>query len=260
MRTQIVAPDEVPVVALGDGVVARVLGGSLGGVGGTNGDPLAASVNARAAPVLLLHVHVAPGAAGTLAPLPAEFNGFLWMLDGALVVGGDGGDALADGVPAQFGGNGLLRLPPGGDALALCNNDCERPARALVALGRPRRKPYYKYVGYGGGFIHSSVSAVEAAMAEYEQDPCGYGRRAAVEDAAAEEDGGDESDAGTAEQTIPAVEMSAYELIGGFQENGGDMMERPPEVVGRFTYARAAPPPPSPPPPAEDAKETTDGS
>ena len=93
--------------------------------------------------------------------------------------------------------------------------------RLFVALGLPHRKPSVKYVGYGGGLIHRTADEAEAAMAEYESDPLNFGR-AAAKDAA------------------KAVETAQYELVSGFQDNGGDMMERPSGARARFTNAKKA--------------------
>ena len=57
-------------------------------------------------------------------------------------------------------------------------------------------------------------------MAEYEADPINFGRAAA----------------GTAAKE---VDVSAYKLIPGFQDNYGEMMERPATAVARWTYADA---------------------
>ena len=93
-------------------------------------------------------------------------------------------------------------------------NATDAPAQVLVALGLPHRAPYAKYVGYGGGFVHRDANSVEAAMAEYERDPRSYGRAAAG--------------------ATRAVDTSHLELVGGFQDNGGPMLERPDGVVARF--------------------------
>jgi hypothetical protein len=58
---------------------------------------------------------------------------------------------------------------------------------------------------------------VQAAMDEYEADPKNFGRRAAKD-------------------TAKDVDMSGYRLVPGFQSDGGEMMERPPEALARFAY------------------------
>lgn len=224
VATQVVAPSAVPRVEQPDGLSVRVLAGSYRG----SVDALAPSVTH---PVLLLHVLLPAGARGALAPLPAEFNGFAWLLEGSVEVGGAGegggahsGDSSAS-LPgavlvAEPGALGLVLLPPGGNELHLSNAHASAPAELFVALGRPHRRPYFKYVGYGGGLIHRSVGEVEAAMAEYEADPMQFGRAAA----------------GAAAQPpdVTAV-RERYALVPGFQSDGGDMMERPTGVVARFT-------------------------
>ena len=109
-----------------------------------------------------------------------------------------------------------------------CGGDATEAASLLVALGRPQRRPYFKYVGYGGGLIHRTVGEVEAAMAEYESNPKGYGCSAA---------GGSAG--------CPTEDFERFELVSGFQDNGGDMMERPDGVVARFKFAPEPEPEPA---------------
>ena len=108
-----------------------------------------------------------------------------------------------------------------------CACPCTRTHPPLRST-QPTRSPAIcpipgRYVGYGGGLIHRSLSEVEAAMSEYESDPKRYGRRAVA--------------AALGEASLPEVDMSAYTLVSGFQSNGGEMMERPAEAVARFAYA-----------------------
>ncbi|KAH8047070.1 quercetin 2,3-dioxygenase [Aureococcus anophagefferens] len=182
---------------------AMAMDGATTGSGVLAGAYRDAADGLRAAhPLVVLHVEVAK--AGTLGPLPAGHNGGLWVLDGRLGAGD---------VELEFGAEGLCLLPPGGTALRLRNLG-DAPAQALVALGAPHRRPYAKYVGYGGGFVHRDAAGVEAAMAEYERDPRHYGRAAAG--------------------ATRAVDTSHLDLVGGFQDNGGPMLERPDGVVARF--------------------------
>ena len=209
VRTQVLLPEEVPVVACGD-LRVRVLAGDFGG----NANVLTSA----AYPILLLHVLVPAEADVELTGLPVEFNGFMWLWEGAVTVG-DGDDALL----TAYGDEGMRRLPPGGTSLRLRGATGEGAADAelLVALGMPQRKPYYKYVGYGGGFIHRTVEEVEAAMADYESNPKQYGCAVAGSSGCPEED------------------LQRFDLVGGFQDNGGEMMERPDGIVARFAYAPA---------------------
>jgi redox-sensitive bicupin YhaK (pirin superfamily) len=209
VTTGMVHPDEVPCVLQdGDGIGVRVLAGEYRG----KQCKLSESITH---PVLLLHVRVLPHATGTLGPLPPEYNGFAWMTHGACAFGSPGGSAA---VVAERGETGMVLLPPGGSTLMVANN-ADAEALFVLALGRPQRKPYYKYVGYGGGFIHRSRDAVEAAIGEYERAPAEYGRVAA----------GDAS---------RPISLEAYEMVGGFQENGGEMLERPEGLPpARFKWA-----------------------
>ena len=152
-----------------------------------------------ALPLVILHGRV--DGAATLASLPPGHNGFIWVLDGALTAGG---------ATLTYGERGLGLLPPGGDRLRL-----EGAAEFFVGLGPPRRVPHYKYVGYGGGFVSRSVAGVEAAMSEYERDPRAFGRT-----------------------TAAAPSTDHLNLVGGFQDDDGPMMERPAETVARFVYKK----------------------
>ncbi|KAL1507236.1 hypothetical protein AB1Y20_008085 [Prymnesium parvum] len=207
VSTQVVQPSEVPRVVLEGGLKLRVLSGSYKGTA----DMLAPS---SAHPTLLLHGRLDPNADGSLTELPADFNGFLWVVEGSLVAGNPS-DKVEE---VSAGERGLLHLPPGGSVLRLRNASSAKRATFVIGMGLPHRKPYYKYVGYGGGLIHRSLPEVEAAMSEYEADPKNFGRSAA----------------GAKEGTI---DTSEYVLLSGFQSDGGDMMERPKDVVARFAYA-----------------------
>jgi hypothetical protein len=163
--------------------------------------------------VLLLHVRVPPRASGAIGPLPHEYNGFAWMTHGACAFGGGGAPVVA-----ETGAMGMVLLPPGGTELTVANEG-EREAIFVLALGQPHRAPYFKYVGYGGGFVHRSRKAVEAALAEYERAPTEYGRAAAGAEAR-------------------PVSFDAYEMVSGFQDNDGEMFERPEGLPpGRFKWA-----------------------
>lgn len=213
LAAQVVAPADVPRIVQPDGLALRVLAGSYRGAA----DPLAATVTH---PVLLLHVQLPPGGRCSLADLPVDFNGFAWLLEGSAEVGGGPGAESGAVRLAEPGEHGLALLPPGGDVLALTNARVDAPAQLLVAFGRPHRRPYFKYVGYGGGFIHRSVGEVEAAMAEYESDPTNYGRGAA---------------AARAKPPAATAVAERYALVPGFQSDSGEMLERPAGIVARFT-------------------------
>lgn len=169
---KVVAPDAVPreLSQAAQGLLVRCLAGGYRGTAD-------AFRQSASTPVLLLHVRVESGADGSLLDLPCEFNGFLWVLAGAVVVGGSGeAGGERQGVRAEHGvQRGLVMLPPGGDTLRIRHagavdggGEARREAGAsdaaqlFIGLGRPHRKPHVKYVGYGGGFIHRSVEEVEA--------------------------------------------------------------------------------------------------
>ena len=65
-------------------------------------------------------------------------------------------------------------------------------------------------------------------MADYESNPKQYGCAVAGSSGCPEED------------------LQRFDLVGGFQDNGGEMMERPDGIVSRFVYAPAPEPEPEP--------------
>jgi len=210
--SELLAPEAVPLlIQPEDGIAIRV----LAGIYRDSGNPMP-SVGPT---ILLLHIRLQPGMEGRLGPIPHEYNGFAWVLEGSARVGGDTEEQGIDITgPAS---TGLALLPPGGDQIQIRHLPLEAdPAAAcelFIGLGLPHRADYVKYVGYGGGLIHRTVEEVEAAMAEYESDPLGYGLQAA----------------GKGEQTL---DLSFVEPVSGFMDNGGDPMERPTEARARFKY------------------------
>ena len=106
----------------------------------------------------------------------------------------------------------MAKLPPGGTELRLRNPSAESPCELLIFLGIPVRKPYCKYVGYGGAMVHANRDLVEEAMAVYERDPKNFGR----DDSAAR------------------IDWSKYFLVPGFQNRDGPGLEREDGVLARF--------------------------
>ena len=157
-----------------------------------------------AAALALVVLHGRVSGTASLGLLPPGYNGFIWVLDGSLAAGG---------AALTYGESGLGLLPPGGDRLRLTS---DAPCEFFLALGPPRRVAHYKYVGYGGGFVGRSIAGVEAAMAGYECDPRAFGRTTA---------------------TAPSTDH--LDLVGGFQDDNGPMMERPAGAVARFRYRKS---------------------
>ena len=231
--TQLVAPENIPLCVIPGGMAVRVLIGDLPAQGGGGDGGHDNGVTARCSspvkqrgtsPVLLLHARVAPGGDATLS-LPAAMNGFLFVNDpdgGRVIVGStpshvnntsDGGtssDELLFG--GDIEGKQMAKLPPGGTDLRFRNPSSEKPCELLIFLGMPVRKPYCKYVGYGGAMVHHSRELVEEAMAVYERDPKNFGR----EDSSAQ------------------IDWSKYYLVEGFQNRGGPGYERGDGIKARF--------------------------
>ena len=233
-KSQLVSPKNVPISRVDEGLVLRILHGRWDTGEGEVGSP-AKQFGDQA--VLLIHGKIRAGHESLLSRLPPEMNGGVFLLtygDAKLGLGSSmsltpssahsesskrAGESSETFDPnSQFYGvleatcnNVLALLPPGGQDLAL-HNMCGADVEFLIFMGEPTRKPYYKYVGYGGGLIHRSRELVESAMAVYEQDPKGFGR--------------DDSSAD--------IDWSSYSLTSGFQASGGPALERKELYQARF--------------------------
>ena len=213
VSTQVVLPGDIHLLRNEDtGIHVRVLAGEYAGCK----NPMARTSHH---PIMLLHVRVEAGAKGQLAAIPPSYNGFVWKVRGgpSRVCG-----TLFPDDPSTF-----LFLPPGGEIITLKGEGGD--TELFIGLGEPHRAPCFKYVGYGGAFLHRSEEEVVNEMAKYESSPRDYGRDAIIaKDAAA---------------LAPASKLTSHlDLIPGFQSNGGPMEERPEGVIARFKYAESLSP------------------
>lgn len=138
---QIIRAADVP-VRREDGVEVRVYSGASGDV---------ASPTRNRVPVTLLDVRLEAGAR-IAQTLPASFNGFLYVIDGAVAVGG---------VELRPGQIGWLDRPtaPGDSELALAN-PTDAPARVLVYAGERQNVSlvsYGPFIGESEGDIVRSI-------------------------------------------------------------------------------------------------------
>lgn len=138
---------EVPVVDARDGARVRVLCGAFEG----RRSPL----DQLSTPVLLLDVHLDPGARVTV-PVPREQTAF------ALSIAGSG---HAGGSP--FGPNAAVSFAEDGDALSLAAGS--EGLHVVVGAGAPLREP----VVFGGPFAMGSREAIEDAYARYRRGDMG---------------------------------------------------------------------------------------
>jgi len=154
-------------IASDDGVTVRVLSGSVDGVE-------ASTVNV--VPVLYLEVEMETGKRVTL-PVPAAYNGFVHILEGAVQAGadsvqGNSGDVLWLDYPEHDSGESTLTIA------------AQTRARLLVVTGRPIREEVVAY----GPFVMNSAQEIRDAFEDYHAGRFGGPTPAALEaeEAAAE--------------------------------------------------------------------------
>ncbi|HEY1090475.1 MAG TPA: pirin family protein [Burkholderiaceae bacterium] len=132
---------EIPEIEA-NGVVARVIAGSSGG--------LAGAVQRDFTEPLYLDLHFAPGARFEQV-LPAEHNAFVYVYRGGLKVGDTA-------VPQQR----MAILANQGDHVALVNGDAE--TRAILIAGRPLREPIAQY----GPFVMNTQAEIFQAVKDFQ--------------------------------------------------------------------------------------------
>lgn len=149
-RYQEFGPDRVPSVAPADGVLVKVIAGS---VSGTNGP-----ISQPATDPTYLDVELAPGARFT-HPLPEGHAAFLYVFEGAVRVGA-GADART--VKSQE----LAVLSAGADVQieGLNAGDAGGGARAILVAGRPLREPVARY----GPFVMNTKEELMQAFKDFQ--------------------------------------------------------------------------------------------
>ena len=172
-------------------------------------------------PMLILHCRIDPEGDSVIS-LPPEMNGLIFVTGKRSVISIGGGDDDASKSASEVVlseenvSTQMALLPPGGCDLRVKNLKKEH-ADFMLFLGRPVRKPYCKYVGYGGAMVHASPELCEAAMAEYERDPMNFGLC----------DG----------KATPKEFSERFKLIPGFFNKNGPGLEREDGVLARFEYS-----------------------
>lgn len=139
-RYQDIPAAQIPEATSADGLATvRVIAGEALGV--------SAVIDTRT-PITYQHWTLKPGAHTELA-LPADFNVFVYVFDGAIEVAGERVEA------------GQLALLKRGDTLALGGGD---GGQALLIGGRPLSEP----VAWGGPFVMNTKTEVYEAFADYQ--------------------------------------------------------------------------------------------
>ena len=135
------------------GVEARVYSGR-------SGDAVAKTMNA--APVTLVDVRLEPNASFE-QDLPASYNGFIVVIEGAVSAGDPAKTLLKDQV-------GWLDRPTGADASALRLRAAGTPARVLIYAGEPQQMR----LAARGQFISGSEAELAGYFAAYRRGEFPY--------------------------------------------------------------------------------------
>ncbi|MCE4556482.1 pirin family protein [Roseateles cellulosilyticus] len=139
-----VASAEVPEYKR-DGVTVRVIAGASHGVAG--------AVQRDATQPLYLDVHLPPGARFE-QPLPAGFNAFVYVYEGAL--------KYDSGCLQQSGRMAILANTASSDGVRLQAGDA--PARALLIAGKPLGEPIAQY----GPFVMNTEAELVQAVRDFQ--------------------------------------------------------------------------------------------
>ncbi len=150
-----IAPADVPLLTLADGVTVRVLAGASHGVAG--------AVTRPTTEPLYLDITLPPGTRFEQT-LPAGHNAFVYMFGGSVLVG-DGDTAT----PVESDRMAILTNPREGDAadgvrLAAPANLGES-ARVLLVAGRPLNEPIVQH----GPFVMNSSDEIRQAVLDFQR-------------------------------------------------------------------------------------------
>jgi len=142
-RYQDIAPERIPEVELAQGVSARVIAGSAGGVTGP--------VQADATAALYLDVRLAQDARTELA-IPAGHNAFVYVYEGQATVGEGSHSELLRGELGVLGSGETVRIAAAKSA-----------ARMIVVAGRPFNEPVAKY----GPFVMNTQQQIVQTIEDF---------------------------------------------------------------------------------------------
>ena len=147
-----IAPADVPMFTLDNGVCVRVIAGASHGVAG--------AVSRPTTEPLCLDITLPPGTEFD-AQLPAGHNAFVYCHGGAAVrIGGAGGAAVESEHMA------ILANEAGADGVRLtAPADPADAARVLLVAGRPLNESIVQY----GPFVMNSHREIEQAVADYQR-------------------------------------------------------------------------------------------
>ena len=140
-------PEDIPVAELAGDVRVHVLAGDVGGVHGP--------IDGRATEPVYLDVEIPAGGAAAI-PLPEGHEGFVYPIDGDVIVGPKGASDAKTlrgelGVLSE-GGGVVLRATAGA------------PARAIVVAGKPIGEPVVQY----GPFVMNTYDEIREAVLDFQ--------------------------------------------------------------------------------------------
>ncbi|HTJ02682.1 MAG TPA: pirin family protein, partial [Methylovirgula sp.] len=141
-RYRDVAAKDIPTVALGEGVSAKLLAGSIG--------EASAVVETGATEPLLLDLVLASGASVDL-PVAADHNAFLYVYEGAVQVGSEARAVSATELAVLSLGAGVTLKAS------------DEGARLIFAAAKPLREPIAKY----GPFVMNTEAEIKQAIADF---------------------------------------------------------------------------------------------
>jgi hypothetical protein len=142
-RYQDIAPDQIPEVSVSNGATVRVIAGDLGDVRGP--------VQGIATEPVYLDVHLEADATAELA-LPPGHNGFVYVYEGQVRVGGGANENLVRG------DLGVLS-----DGSAVKVSALNAPAKLIVVAGKPLNEPVAKY----GPFVMNTQQQIVQAVEDF---------------------------------------------------------------------------------------------
>jgi redox-sensitive bicupin YhaK (pirin superfamily) len=142
-------PSEIPAVKLDGGGVVKVIAGKVR----ANGTETAGPIGGLTTDPLYLDVELPAGATFTQA-VDADYNAFLYVFEGAALVGPSGGER-----PLATHSGGLLS---GGEEIRLRAD--AQGARLLLLAGKPIGEPIVQY----GPFVMNTREEIEQAIREYQ--------------------------------------------------------------------------------------------
>ncbi|MGD8376460.1 MAG: pirin family protein [Acidobacteriota bacterium] len=145
-RYQDIPPEAVPEVKMGEGKLARVIAGVVEGVEGP--------VRGVATSPMYLDLRLSP-AVKVAHPVPAEYNGFIYVFEGSLEVAGREDDPNVT-IP-----RGTLGVLGAGDAIATTTGP--EGARFLLVAARPLNEP----IARRGPFVMNTNEELYQAFEDF---------------------------------------------------------------------------------------------